>query len=268
MMCGKHVVIAFACLAFVCTSRIDARHREVQPVAVRVQIDTGWLEAREDAIWLVRDGSAERRLVRLGGRVVDIALSSDRHPLVAMALDGPGTRAVIVARFVPSTAKVAARLQILGGGVEPRRRPWRVTWGDVDGDGRAELLVGVIGKARFDPVERKRPFVYAWDGRRLVPKWLGSRLSRPIEDIILGNADDEGPDDLVAVESTRDGGLEVAVYAWKGFGFERRFSSSRITAPASLGCTRDRRILLDISGTSSRITVDGNRVLITSTESQ
>ena len=84
---------------------------------------------------------------------------------------------------------------------------------------------------------------------------------------MLGNADDAGASDLVALESTRDGGLEVAIYAWKGFGFERRFTSSRITAPATLGRSRDGRILLDIDGQSSFIAGDGTRVLITPMES-
>lgn len=227
----------------------------------------GWLEAREDAVWLIVDGRADVPLLRLKEQLVDLSVSSGRRPLVAIAVANAASRAVIVARFTPASRRTRPLLRILGGGVEPHRRPWRVSWGDVDNDGHEELLVGVIGRARFDPTERKRPFVYSWDGRRLVPKWLGSRLSRPFTDVRLGNVDNAGASDLVALESTRDGGLEVAIYAWKGFGFERRFTSSRITAPATLGRSRDGRILLDIDGQSSFIAGDGIRVLITPMES-
>lgn len=243
--------------------------RAGQPSNTRVWIAPAGvrLEAREDSVWLVVDGHPDRSLLKMRGRIVDLSVSSGRRPLVAIAVAGGATRAVIVARFTPASGRTRALLRILGGGVEPHRRPWRVSWGDVDNDGREELLIGVIGRARFDPTERKRPFVYSWDGRRLVPKWLGSRLSRPFEDVLLGNADNAGASDLVALESTRDGGLEVAIYAWKGFGFERRFTSSRITAPATLGRSRDGRILLDIDGQSSFIAADGIRVLITPMES-
>lgn len=240
---------------------------DATPVRAWCEVAGGWLEARGGTVWMVVDGRADASLLRVQGHVVDLSVSSGRRPLVAMALAGATTRAVVVARFTPSSRLSRSSLRILGGGVEPHRSPWRVSWGDVDGDRREELLVGVVGRARFDPVERKRPFVYTWDGRRLVPKWLGSRLSRPFTDVVLGNADDAGPSDLVALEATRDGGLEVTIYAWKGFGFERRFAASCITAAASLGRSRDGRILLDADGQLSSVTVRDGRVLISQTES-
>lgn len=262
----QSIVLLLLAGVMVAPSRAETAGR---PSNIRAwcQAAEGWLEARGDAVWLIVDGRSDVSLLRIRGRIVDISVSSGRRPPVAIAIAGAATRAVIVARFTPASRRTRPLLRILGGGVEPHRRPWRVSWGDVDNDGREELLVGVIGRARFDPTERKRPFIYSWDGRRLVPKWLGSRLSRPFTDVILGNADDAGASDLVALESTRDGGLEVAMYAWKGFGFERRFTSSRITAPATLGRSRDGRILLNIDGQSSFIADDGIRVLITPMES-
>lgn len=261
------VIVFFVASAVALPSNAEGPPREPSPVRVWCTAANGWFEARDDEIWLVADGSADRRLLKLHRHIIDVSVSTGGRPLVAIALAGATTRAVAVARFTPASRRSRQSLRIIGGGVEPHRKPWRVSWGDVDGDGREEVLVGVVGRARFDPTERKRPFVYTWDGRRLVPKWLGSRLSRPFTDVVLGNADDAGPADLVAVESTRDGGLEVAVYAWKGFGFERRFASSRITAPASLGRSRDGRILLDAGGQLSSVTVSDGRVLISSTES-
>ncbi len=271
----SHLMLAFrkVALGLLIVSAIwlpaRARAQAEQRSSVRAWCEPagGWIEARDDEIWLVAEGRVNRRMLRMRSRIIDVSVSTGRRPLVAIALSGTPSRAVVVARFTPASRRSRQSLRILGGGVEPHRRPWRVSWGDVDGDGREDLLVGVIGRARFDPTDRKRPFVYTWDGRRLVPKWLGSRLSRPFIDAVLGNADDAGPADLVALESTRDGGLEIAVYAWKGFGFERRFASSRITAPASVGRSRDGRILLDTEGQSSVITIDGIRVLLTPRES-
>jgi hypothetical protein len=100
--------------------------------------------------------------------------------------------------------------------------------GDVDGDGRIEALVLVTGYARFDPQPALRPFVYGWDGARLYPKWLGSRLSRPFDDATLGDLDGDGRDELVAVERTRDGRRELAAYRWRGFGFERLATSDPV----------------------------------------
>lgn len=264
-MCYAAVLLVAFAAAF--ASRVEAQAVPPQAVRVWCEVAGGWLEARGATVWLVVEGRAEVSLLRARGRVVDLSVASGNRPLVAMALAGAKTQGVVVARFTPASGRTRQRLRIVGGGVEPHRSPWRVSWGDVDGDNREDLLVGVVGRARFDPVERKRPFVYTWDGRRLVPKWLGSRLSRPFSDIALGNADEAGRCDLVALELTRDGGLEVTIYSWKGFGFERRFASSRISAPASLGRSRDGRILLDADGQVSIVTVRDGLVLISPTES-
>lgn len=99
-------------------------------------------------------------------------------------------------------------------------KPWTVQVADVDGDGRNEISVGVYKTARFHPVMAKRPFVYDWNKGALSPKWLGSRLSRPFDDYIFCDIDEDGMDELVSIELLSNGRKVINAYKWKGFGFE------------------------------------------------
>ncbi len=98
--------------------------------------------------------------------------------------------------------------------------PWKVLTGDVDGDGRMEISLGVYKEAPFHPVMAKRPFIYDWQEDGLVPKWRGSRLFRPFTDYIFADLDGNGRDELIAVELLENGQKVLQAYSWKGFGFE------------------------------------------------
>lgn len=116
-------------------------------------------------------------------------------------------------------------LRELWAGLE-RLNPWKIQAADVDADGKVEIGIGVYKKARFHPVMAKRPFIYGWDGKQLYPEWLGSRLSRPFTDFVLADFGKAGTK-LVAIEETKDGEHELAVYRWDGFGFTREWSGAR-----------------------------------------
>jgi len=99
-------------------------------------------------------------------------------------------------------------------------KPWKVQVADVDGDGENEISVGVYKTAEFHPVMAKRPFIYSWNEGVLSPKWLGSRLSRPFDDYIFCDIDEDGMEELISIELLPNGRKVINSYKWKGFGFE------------------------------------------------
>ncbi|TZE81031.1 hypothetical protein [Calorimonas adulescens] len=100
----------------------------------------------------------------------------------------------------------------------PDRMPWKIDSGDVDGDGKTDILVLMYKKTLFDPVLDNRPFVYTFDGH-LYAKWLGSRLSHPILDAHFKDVDGDSVDELVSLEYGRDGKKIRGIYEWDSFGF-------------------------------------------------
>lgn len=98
--------------------------------------------------------------------------------------------------------------------------PWKVQVCDVDGDGQKEVSLGVYTMAKYHRVYAKRPFLYYFHKNKLYPKWLGSRLSQPFDDYIFCDVDGNKMDELISIETMRDGKKELDAYQWKGFGFE------------------------------------------------
>jgi hypothetical protein len=99
-------------------------------------------------------------------------------------------------------------------------KPWKIQTCDVDGDGKKEISIGMYKTTKFNPVLAKRPFIYQWTGKDIAPKWLGSRLSKPFEDYIFMDLNQDGKDELVSIEILENGKKVISAYAWKGFGFE------------------------------------------------
>lgn len=89
---------------------------------------------------------------------------------------------------------------------------------DVNGDGQRDICVGVIKKTRFDPIRRKRLFMFQILGGNIRPLWLGSRLGQPLEDFRICN-NTERPT-INTIEQERDGSFLVCIYKWRSFGLE------------------------------------------------
>jgi hypothetical protein len=100
------------------------------------------------------------------------------------------------------------------------QNPWKIRVKDIDGDSKLDICVGVWKKSRFHPVMENRLYVYGWNGERIFPKWLGSRLSSPFVDFDFYDIDGDGFDELVSLEIQRNGLKRVMCYEWNGFGFE------------------------------------------------
>jgi len=100
-----------------------------------------------------------------------------------------------------------------------RLNPWKIALGDIDGDGKKEVSVGVYKKAPFHQVLAKRPFIYSYENHRLNPKWRGSRLSRPFTDYNFCDIDGDGIDEIISIEILENEEKVINTYKWEGFGF-------------------------------------------------
>ncbi len=98
--------------------------------------------------------------------------------------------------------------------------PWKVLIGDIDGDGIEDISIGVYKESPFHPIMAKRPFIYNFKDGRLIPKWRGSRLSRPFVDYVFYDLDKDGIDEIVSIEILENDKKLINSYKWKGFGFE------------------------------------------------
>jgi hypothetical protein len=102
---------------------------------------------------------------------------------------------------------------------DEEHNPWKIMLADVDGDGIVEVCVGVWKKTRYDPRYDNRLFIYGFEEGRLYPKWLGSRLSSPFVDFSFYDMDNDGTDELVALEIQRNRQKRIMIYKWQSFGF-------------------------------------------------
>ncbi len=100
--------------------------------------------------------------------------------------------------------------------------PWPVyqcETADVDGNGRADILVGVIKTCMHDPTLARRLFVYEIVDGVPHPKWLGTTLSDQL--IAFSTTERDSVLLVQTVERDAQGGIHHGEYRWDGFGFVR-----------------------------------------------
>ena len=117
---------------------------------------------------------------------------------------------------------------------QSKLNPWKLEIADLDSDGRLEVLVGVYKKSPKDPVLAKRVFTYNWNGKRLLPRWLSSRLSRRFTDFTVGKPQGSPRTLLFALENCPGGLLRVSAYGMISFGCEHLAESEARTDLLSL----------------------------------
>lgn len=107
----------------------------------------------------------------------------------------------------------------------PEMNPWKVEFCNID-EGEPELALGVYKESEYHPVMARRIFFYNMDGVALVPKYRMSRLTYPFVDFTLFDIDDDGRDEILAVEVMKDGAQRIGAYRWANFSMERVYESA------------------------------------------
>lgn len=137
-------------------------------------------------------------------------------------LDGDGrAESITLDPARERTVQVARGGRMLWQGVPHRWRPWKLRVADVLGNGKRAIAVGIVKATRHFPTPHNALFLYQFDGSTVEPLWLGSALARPYLDFTFARLRGNRAEKLVAVEVKRNGRQCVAVYGWRGFGFEK-----------------------------------------------
>lgn len=138
--------------------------------------------------------------------------------------DGKKETLVLDAKRDPSLSIYQGKRKTWSG-IPRRWKPWKMTTGDVDGDGKLDIILGVHKSTRFMPFEHNCLFVWGFDGKQATKKWLGSSLSKPFSDFLAFDIDGDGEDELIALEQKQNGKKCIVVYSWIGFGFASDWQS-------------------------------------------
>ena len=102
----------------------------------------------------------------------------------------------------------------------------RVEIGDLNSDGRDELVVELSQRSKLDPEIKPRLHVYDLDENGFKPLWRGSMLSRPFFGWCLAPRGDDLGSDLAALERGQNGLSWLTVYRWNGFGLRAVWQQS------------------------------------------
>lgn len=95
---------------------------------------------------------------------------------------------------------------------------YRFDAADVNGDGRTDLLLGVVKTTHFHPEMEKRPQLLQIDSGKIRPLWLGSKLCGYLVD--FKSATINGKSVIVTVEKNEKDLFCNGFYHWQDFGLE------------------------------------------------
>jgi hypothetical protein len=163
-------------------------------------------------------------------------------------LDGDGKieRVVLDGKREPALRVFHGR-KLMWQGIPRGWKPWKLDSADMDGDGKREIVLGVHKATRFFPRPHNCLFIYGWDGKIATKKWLGSSLSKPFSDFAFGQLDKDAEDELVALETLRDGRLCVVVYSWNGFGFDSDWQNGSWPKARLIAIERG-KVIVEVAG--------------------
>lgn len=93
---------------------------------------------------------------------------------------------------------------------------YRFDKADINGDGKTDLLLGVIKQTHFEPVLDKRLYILQIDSGRIRPLWLGSRVCLKLID--FKPIQHKGKSQVVTIEQDQKGLYCNGFYEWQNFG--------------------------------------------------
>lgn len=183
--------------------------------------DNSYVKIHRNKIIIYNDKKEEIDTLKLKGRIKSYSIGNikkdSRNVPVSCVLTGRGFSKYgkeVVVFSLDGEIKEVYREDF------SRLKPWKITTGDIDGDGKCEVSIGVYKKTPFHQVMAKRPFIYSYENNNLVPKWRGSRLSKPFTDYDFCDIDSDGIDEIISIEILEDNKKVINTYKWEGFGFE------------------------------------------------
>ncbi len=152
------------------------------------------------------------------------AQSYTRTLKVDLDRDGKSETLILDAKREKTLAIYQGKTKVWSG-IPRVLKPWKMITGDVDGDGKLDILFGVHKSTRFMPFDHNCLFIWGFDGKQATKKWLGSSLSKPFSDFLAFDIDGDGEDELIALEQKQSGKKCIVVYSWIGFGFASDWQS-------------------------------------------
>ncbi len=93
---------------------------------------------------------------------------------------------------------------------------YHTSCGDIDGNGNADVVLGVVKPTRYDTTMAKRLFILKVVDGHLRPLWLGSGVAHRLQDVQLKQQN--GRTMVRTLERANDGTWLVGLYYWHGFG--------------------------------------------------
>jgi hypothetical protein len=106
-------------------------------------------------------------------------------------------------------------------GVHIRDTVFRFEQGDINGDGRTDILLGIIKKTHFEPQPEKRLQIVQIDEGRFRPLWLGSKVCYSLYD--FKPVFSKKTWKVVTLEKRPDSHYCIGFYKWQDFGLRLLF---------------------------------------------
>ncbi len=148
-----------------------------------------------------------------------ILLSSEFSARQVFQVDGKGYEVLVDGRMERPLA-LKWNGKILDRMLKREWKPWSLEVADVDGDGRADLAVGIVKATRHLPFPHTCLWIIGVRDGHFTRKWLGSSMGRPLVEFCFGPPRAGGAF-LFTLERTLDGRRSLSRYRWSGFGFKK-----------------------------------------------